>query len=198
MSDPIEITAIIMTLLCVVLTARQHIACWPTGLVAVVLYAYVFYQARLYSEFGLQGYYVVVQVYGWYHWLHGGRRRNDLPVTRQSHRENGLWIAAIVASSLGLGYLMASRTDAALPYADAFTTVAALVAQWLLARKKLEAWILWVVVDLVSVRNFWLRELPATTLLYAVLLVLAAMGFVAWRKSMMEPSTPIEEASAVP
>ena len=184
MPDPIELTATILTVVCVVLTARQHIWCWPTGLVAVALYGYIFYQAKLYSDVGLQGYYIVVQIYGWYHWLHGARDRDELPVTRQTPAQNGAWIGTTIAGTLGLGYLMATHTDAALPYADAFTTVAALVAQWLLARKKLESWIFWIVIDVVCVRNYWLKELHVTTGLYAFLLVLATWGLFAWWKSM--------------
>ncbi len=184
MTDPIEITATIMTLICVVLTARQHIWCWPTGLVAVVLYGWIFYEAKLYSDFGLQIVYVFMQLYGWYHWLYGGRERAALPVTRQSAPQNAAWAALALAGTLGLGYVMASRTDASLPYADAFTTVTALVAQWLLARKKLESWLLWIVIDIVCVRNYWLKELTVTTGLYTILLVLAVVGYFTWWKSM--------------
>jgi nicotinamide mononucleotide transporter len=196
MTDPVEITATVMTLICVVLTARQHIACWPTGLVAVILYGYIFYQARLYSDFGLQIYYVVVQIYGWYHWLHGGARGNALPVTRQTATHNTAWVAATIAGTLALGYTMATYTDAALPYADAFTTVAALVAQWLLARKKLESWLFWIVIDVVCVRNYFIKELHVTTGLYAILLVLAVWGFFAWRTSMAaQPKNEAEPAA---
>lgn len=192
MTDPVEIAATVMTLVCVVLTARQHIACWPTGLVAVVLYGYIFYQAKLYSDFGLQIYYVVVQIYGWYHWIHGGARDRALRVTRQSAVQNGAWAAATLAGTLVLGYLMATRTDAALPYADAFTTVAALVAQWLLARKKLESWVFWIVIDVVCVRNYWIKELLLTTGLYAFLLFLATWGLFAWWRSMQDDGPPAE------
>lgn len=191
MTDPIEIAATLMTLICVVLTARQHIACWPTGLVAVVLYGYIFFHAKLYSDFGLQIYYVVVQIYGWYHWLHGGARGNALPVTRQPASQNAAWVAATIAGTFALGYTMATYTDAALPYADSFTTVAALVAQWLLARKKLESWIFWVVIDVVCVRNYFIKELHVTTGLYVVLLGLATWGFFAWRKDMRASDTTV-------
>jgi nicotinamide mononucleotide transporter len=197
MTDPVEITATIMTVICVVLTARQHIWCWPTGLVAVVLYSYIFYQAKLYSDFGLQIYYVIVQIYGWYHWLHGGKDHRELRVTRQSLPVNLVWVAATVSGTLGLGWIMSTYTDASLPYADAFTTVAALVAQWLLARKKLESWYFWIVIDVVCVRNYWIKELVVTTGLYAFLLGLATWGLFAWWKSMSETSSaPDAEAPA--
>jgi nicotinamide mononucleotide transporter len=166
--------------------------------VAVVLYSYIFYEAKLYSEVGLQIYYVIVQIYGWIHWLRGGARGSDLPVTRQTSIQNAAWISATATGTLALGYTMATYTDASLPYADAFATIAALVAQWLLARKKLESWLFWIVIDLVSVRNYWIKELHVTTGLYVVLLVLATMGYFAWRKSMRaDLSARAENAEAV-
>jgi nicotinamide mononucleotide transporter len=185
-TDPVELLATTMTLVCVVLTARQHIWCWPTGLVAVILYAYTFYEAKLYSDFGLQIFYVFMQIYGWYYWLYGGRQSNAIRVTQQTALQNAAWITLALGGTLGLGYTMATLTDASLPYADAFTTVAALIAQWLLARKKLESWLFWIVIDIVCVRNYWIKQLGPTTLLYTILLGLAIWGFFVWWKSMSE------------
>ena len=192
----IEYAAIAATVLCVVLTARQHILCWPTGLVAVVLYSFVFFHAKLYSQFGLQFYYFYVQIYGWHHWLHGGQHRDDLPVTLLAPQHGAALISLTFVGALGLGWSMSSFTDASLPFADAFTTVAALVAQWLLARKKLEAWAFWIAVDIVSVRNFWLNDIKPSAYLYAILLLLAAWGFVAWRKSMLAQAENEAEPAA--
>lgn len=189
MTGPIEIVATLMTLVCVVLTARQHIWCWPTGLVAVILYGWIFFEAKLYSDFGLQIVYVFMQLYGWYHWLYGGRNRDGLPVTRQSVPQNVGWVGLALVATLGLGYLMASRTDASLPFADAFTTVTALIAQWLLARKKLESWLFWIVIDVVCVRNYWVKDLTVTTGLYAILLVLAVVGYFTWRSALVSQAT---------
>ena len=189
MTDPIEITATIMTLICVVLTARQHIWCWPTGLVAVVLYGWIFYEARLYSDVGLQIVYVGMQLYGWYYWIHGGRNRDALPVTRQTPTQNAGWVVIALGGTLALGYVMSSQTNADLPYADAFTTVTALVAQWLLARKKLESWLFWIVIDIVCVRNYWVKELTVTTGLYVILLGLATLGYFSWRQSIVSTTS---------
>ncbi len=180
----IETAAVLFGFLCVWLTLRQNIWCWPTGLVQVILYIYIFYQVKLYSDLILHIIYVVMQIYGWYHWLHGGRDRGVLHVTHLDPSGLLIWPVAVITGSFGWGWLMASQTDAALPYADAFTTVASLTAQWLLARKKLESWLLWIAVDLVAIGIYWSKELLLTSGLYAVFLVLATMGFFAWRRSM--------------
>ncbi len=180
----IETVAVLFGFLCVWLTIRQNIWCWPTGLVQVILYIFIFYQVKLYSDLILHIIYVVMQIYGWYHWLHGGRGRGGLEVTRLDPSGLLIWPVAVITGSFGWGWLMASQTDAALPYADAFTTVASLTAQWLLARKKLECWLLWIAVDLVAIGIYWSKELLLTSGLYAVFLVLATMGFFAWRRSM--------------
>lgn len=183
----IEATAVFFGLLCVWLVVKQSIWCWPTGLVQVTLYMFIFYEVKLYSDLILHGIYVVLQVYGWYHWLHGGRDRDALPVTRLSQRALGAWCLVTVAGTLGWGSLMASWTDAAIPYGDAFTTVASLIAQWLMARKRLANWGFWIAVDVVAVGIYWVKELYLTSGLYAVFLGLSIWGLVEWRRSLESP-----------
>lgn len=186
----IEATAVVFGFVCVWLTIRQNIWCWPAGLVQVVLYLFVFYQVKLYSDMLLHGIYVLMQVYGWYWWLHGGpdsaNLRSGLAVTRLSAVGLAGWVLLVALASLGWGYLMASHTDAALPYADAFTTVASLVAQWLLARKKLESWLFWIAVDLAAIAIYFYKALYLTTGLYAAFLVMAVFGLLAWRQSQRD------------
>ncbi|WPL18662.1 Nicotinamide riboside transporter PnuC [Thiorhodovibrio winogradskyi] len=182
----IEATAVVFGFLCVWLTIRQSIWCWPTGLVQVVLYLVIFHQVKLYSDMLLHGIYVLMQVYGWYWWLHGGRDRGALAVSRLEGRARLGWLLLVMVASLLWGYLMATHTDAALPYADAFTTVASLVAQWLLARKKLESWLLWIAVDLAAIGIYWHKALYLTAGLYAAFLVLAVFGLLAWYQSQRE------------
>lgn len=180
-----EIPGTIFGLICVWLTVRQHIWCWPTGLVSVVLYVVVFYEAKLYSDLVLQVVYIFMQLYGWYHWLYGGAKRTELPVTTQPPAHTiGWWIFALIGSALW-GYGMATYTDAAAPYWDAFIAVASLVAQWLMARKKLESWWFWIAVDCVAVGVYASKKLYVTTGLYAVFLILAISGWLAWRKSWL-------------
>ena len=182
--DPIEITATLFGLACVWLTVRQNIWCWPTGLVMVTLYIFIFHEARLYSDMGLQVVYIFMQIYGWWNWLHGGKDHGVLKVTRLAAAEILLWAAVAVMGVSALGYYMDTYTDADFAYPDAVTTVLSLVAQWLMAKKILESWLIWITVDILSVSIYYLKGLYPTAGLYLVFLGLASIGFLTWRKAL--------------
>ncbi len=179
----VEAIATVFGVIAVWLVVRRHIWCWPTGLIQVTLYVWIFLQAKLYSDMILHVIYIFLLVYGWHHWRHGGKDHQAIPVTT-IRSPLWHWVALAAGGTALWGFLMARYTDAALPYPDAFTTVASLVAQWLTARKKLESWIFWIVVDVVAVFIYWYKGLYFTTGLYAVFLVLATMGYLEWRKAL--------------
>lgn len=191
----IEAAAAAFGLACVWLTVRQNIWCWPVGLVQVGLYIVVFAAARLYSDALLHVIYVFLQLYGWAHWLHGGPRRSMLRVSTLSGRALRAWSALALLAALGWGGLMDRFTDAAAPYPDAFTTIASLIAQWLLARKKVESWYFWIAVDVVAIGVYLYKALYITAGLYAVFLVLATQGLLAWRRALLATSRPAVAAS---
>ena len=176
----LEITATIFGLLCVTLTVRQNIWCWPTGLVQVSLFIFVFYQAKLYSDVILHVFYVGMQIYGWWFWLHGGRNRQVAKVAVQGISGRAGWLATVLVGTALWGYGMARWTDAAVPYGDAFTTVASICAQWMLARKRLESWFYWIAVDVAAIGIYFSKGLYVTTGLYVVFLFLASWGLVSW------------------
>ena len=180
----LELTAVALGLACVWLTVRQNIWCWPTGLAMVTLYIVIFYDAKLYSDMLLQVVYIFLQLYGWHAWLHGGRDRTALAVSFLPTRHVALWLAACFAGTILLGGGMHRHTDASFPYVDAFTTVASLIAQWLMARKVLESWLVWIIVDVVSIGLYLAKELYPTAGLYTVFLFLATIGFFAWRRTI--------------
>jgi nicotinamide mononucleotide transporter len=184
----LEAVAVLFGLLCVGFTIRQSLWCWPTGLVQVSLYILIFYDVKLYSYLILHVIYVILQLYGWSYWIHGGTRSERLPVTRLGRPGLIGWTVAVVAGTGVWGFGMASSTDASLPYWDAFTTVASLVAQWLMSRKRLESWLFWIAVDVVAIGVYLSKSLVLTSGLYAVFLAMAMMGFVAWRDSMIARS----------
>ena len=177
-----EAVAVVFGAAAVALTIRQSLWCWPLGLVQVALYVYVFYQARLYSDMVLHVIYVVLQVYGWYRWR-SGERGSALPVSYLSLTERASWAMAIALAASVWGEAMLRYTDAAAPRADAFIAAASLAAQYLLAIKKLENWIVWIVVDVVAIAVYWSRDLRLTSGLYGVFLGLCVLGLVEWRKA---------------
>lgn len=184
---PIEIIAVLCGLLSVILTIKQNIWCWPVGLVQVVLFIGIFYEAKLYSDMVLHVIYVFLQFYGWYHWLYGDKNRPRLPVTQLDLIPLAIWCGVVVTGTSLWGYAMFRWTDAAFPFADAFIMVASLVAQWLMAQKKLQSWWFWISVDVVAVYVYWYKELNLTAILYAIFLVLATLGWLAWRKTYLQP-----------
>jgi nicotinamide mononucleotide transporter len=179
-----EIIGTILGLVSVWLTVRQNIWCWPTGLMMVALYAVVFFQAKLYADAGLQVVYFALQIYGWHEWLRGGKARGRLNVTRIRLRLGVVLVVIAAWATAAMGYLLATRTDAALPYWDSTATVLSLIAQWMLARKIIENWLVWITVDLLSIGIYAAKALYPTMALYAAFLALAALGWIEWRKSL--------------
>jgi nicotinamide mononucleotide transporter len=179
----LEIAATVFGLASVYLTTRQSIWCWPTGLVMVSLYVVIFFHAKLYSDTLLQVVYIFVQFYGWFHWRRGGGPGGDLAVSRLSPAGLAAWVLVSILGAATLGTLMAWKTDAAFPYADAAIAAMSLVAQWLMARKVLENWHFWIAVDVLAIGVYLGKDLYLTTGLYAVFLGLCVLGLVEWRRS---------------
>ena len=182
--SPLEIIAALVGAVSVWLSVRQNIWSWPTAIVNVVLYTLVFYEAKLYADMGLQVIYAVLSVYGWYEWLYGGEGRTELHVTRTGARVGALLAVIALLGSALLGTLLHRETDAALPYMDAALSSTSLVAQWMMTRKLLENWLVWIAVDVLYVGMFIFKGLYLTAGLYAVFLALAVRGYVDWRRSM--------------
>lgn len=186
----IETVAVIIGVINVFLYIRRSIWCWPTGIVMVCLYAYIFFQVRLYSDFGLQIIYLILQFYGWYYWLRGGPDKASAAViTRMPPAAIAGWAALALAGAGLLGYTMDTQTDADLPYWDALTTVTSLIAQYLIARKMLESWLFWIVVDVISIGVYLAKDLYATSGLYALFLVMATGGYLVWRKAFHQTAS---------
>lgn len=180
----LELVAVIFGIVSVYLSVRQNIWSWPTALINVALYFLLFYKVGLFSDMGLQVVYFALSLYGWYEWLYGGAGRTELKVTRATAR---VWLAASAVGIvvwLALAQITSRIKGVALPYVDAGTTTTSLVAQWMMTRKILENWAIWVAVDVVYVGMFIFKHLYLTAGLYAVFLVLAAMGHFQWKRTL--------------
>jgi nicotinamide mononucleotide transporter len=187
----VEWAAIAFGLVSVYLTVRQNAWCWPLGIVNVVLFAVLFWHERLYADAGLQIVYVVLSVYGWWAWLRGGPDHGSLPVSRTPARVALLSLAAGTALAAFLGATLKHATNADLPFWDAGTTAGSLVAQWMQARKWLENWVVWIAVDVVYIGMYAVKGLWPTAGLYALFIVLAALGFREWSRALAGPkATP--------
>jgi len=181
----LEWIAVAFVLVNVYLATRQNMWSWPAGVVGVSLYLYVFAKAKLYSDAGLQVFFLAMQFYGWYHWARGGvaHARSLSAVTRLSPREWLATAAAVVAWTAGVGTIMHRYTDAAAPYPDAFTTILSIIAQFQMTRKILENWTLWIIADVVYVGVYSYKGLYPTVVLYVIFLVLCVLGYRDWAAS---------------
>lgn len=163
---------------------KQHFLTWPVGLLNALFYIAVFYTSKIYADMSLQFYYVAISIYGWWCWLHGSASGDILEVTRTSRL---LWMKLSGVSLLLfaiIAFLLLHYTDSQVPYWDGLTTALSIVATWMLARKKIEHWLLWVFVDAISIGLFIYKELYPTTLLFLVYTILAGYGYYEWKKEL--------------
>ena len=180
----LEWVAVAFGVVSVWLTVRQNPWCWPLGIVNVGLFAVLFWRERLYADAGLQLVYVAVCAYGWWAWVRGGPGAGPLRVSRVPPRAALALLGAGVLLAALLGLTLKRATDAALPFWDAGTTAFSLVAQWMQARKWLENWTVWIVVDVVYVGMYLSKGLHLTAGLYAAFVGLAFLGRREWTRAL--------------
>jgi len=185
---PVEFAAVVLALAYLVLAIKEHRACFIAATLSSSLYIWVFAVASLYMEAALQLFYIAMAIYGWFIW---GRDNSvdQLPIQRWPADRHLLTLAAIVILSGVSGYLLDQNTDAALPWADSFTTIAALFTTWMVVQKVLENWIYWIVIDAVSIVLYLERDLTLTAGLFGGYVLLAAAGFVSWLGHYRQQST---------
>lgn len=190
----IEFISAILQLLCVYLTTRQNIWAWPTGLAGIAFAMVVYWDSGLPLDFVLYGIFAVLNVYGWYEWLYGGKATNSLKVTQLVKKKliALLGLAAIGTVSLGAALYKEYEPYHALSFADAFTTSFSIVAQYLLAKKKIENWLIWIVVNVVAIGLYLVKELYFFAGLYTAFLGLATMGYLEWRKDMRQERLKVQ------
>ncbi|MFR0693144.1 nicotinamide riboside transporter PnuC [Enterobacterales bacterium AE_CKDN230030158-1A_HGKHYDSX7] len=182
----LEIIAVIVNVLGVWLTARRIRWCWPVNVVAVLLYAWIFFSVKLYSDMLLQLVFVVLQFYGWWQWSKGGSDHGKVRVERLPFSTAVTSCLAGAAGAFALGWAMHTHTDAALPWMDAALTAFSLVASFWAARKYVASWWLWIILDVLYTGVFLYKALYLTAGLYAGFVVLAIYGLLAWQRELHE------------
>lgn len=168
--------------ICVWLVVREHMWNWPIGLANNVVFFALFWHGRLYADMGLQVVYFGLGLFGWLNWLFGGPGRTMLPITRTTSRE---WLCLAVGIAAGTWALreILLVVNGAAPLADALTTALSLGAQYLLCRKRLENWWLWIIADVIYIPLYFTRGLALTAVLYAIFLVMCVIGLRAWTRT---------------
>lgn len=163
----------------VYLVAVEHIINWPVGLLNVAIYAWVFYTSRLFADMSLQLFFFALGVHGWVEWARGGVAKTQLSISRIP-MIGWLWVALIWVAGTAIYYPVIRHFNGAAPFIDSSLTVASIIAQVLLNFKKIENWILWILVDIIYIPLYISRGLVATSVLYGLLFVLAVMGLLGW------------------
>ena len=176
-----EIVAALLAIAYLLLAMRQDSRCWIAWIISSLMYLFVMYSAGLYMEAGLQIFYLLMGFYGLYQWQYKLANNEALKIKVWPITTHMMCLTTLFLLVLTSGYILSNNTDAASPYIDAFTTWGAIIASYMVAKKILENWIYWFVVDFVSVFLFVSRELYPTALLFCLYLVLVIFGYRSWK-----------------
>ena len=172
---------------CVALLVRQNIWNWPLGILNNLTFIVLFYRTGLYADVGLQVFYIVISVYGWWNWLHGGRDHGALTVSRVRPLVAVLLAGAVAATTALLTWILRHYTNSTVPVLDSLITALSLVAQFMMTRKWIENWPVWILANCISVGLLTYKGLYVTSALYLVYQVLCIMGWKEWRAALREP-----------
>lgn len=162
---------------------KENILVFPTGLISTLIYVWICLQVGLYADMGINAYYFAMSIYGWYIWSRPTQEGNTLPVTWLGIQGIIGSVLLFLASYAILAFILLRLTDSDVPYVDSFTTASAFVGMYLMAKKKVENWIAWIITDLVSVPLYFYKGLILTSFQFLFFTVLAVLGLIAWIKS---------------
>jgi nicotinamide mononucleotide transporter len=166
---------------------KENIWVYPTGIVSVLIYVYLAFEYKLYADMGVNFYYFVMSVYGWYYWIHPkDKSQAQVPVTVNSRNENFFTIGLMLVSFGILYFGLSNFTDSDVAFWDPTTTSFAIAGMYLMARKKLENWIAWIITDLISIPLYFYKGLVLTSFQFLIFTILAFAGYIAWRNSLKE------------
>lgn len=189
--NKIELIGALLGLLYIFFSIKQHILTWPTGLFTSLLYTVVFFQSGFYADMGLQVYYVAISIYGWYFWLKGGKKtsvghQKKLPARRTPKKLLINLLLATIIIYAGILFILLNFTDSSVPYMDSLTTALSITATWMLAKKYIEHWLIWVFVDIFSAGLYVYKGLWPTVILFLVYTVMAVVGYIEWKKDLIK------------
>jgi len=187
----VEVLGVITSLVYLYFSVRQIIWLWPFGIISSALFILIFFNSKFYADMGLQVYYLGVSIYGWIYWSRGAvdsDEQSTLPVRRIKRQQALVLSVTGILLLLGIAYILKKFTDSDVPWGDGFTTAGSIVATWMLARKILEHWMVWVVVDIVAAGLYFYKGLYPSFLLYLIFTIIAVVGFFQWKRSISENS----------
>ena len=180
----IEVLGFVTGAISVAFAVRESAWNWPVGIANNVFFFILFWKAKLYADALLQVVYVIISIYGWWNWLRGGTGRSKLPITETRMRTGLLLLLATALSTAVLASVLHKFTDSQVPFADGVTTALSLTAQYMLSRKLLENWWVWMTADVIYIVLYCYKALYLTGILYAVFFAMCILGYIGWRKSL--------------
>jgi nicotinamide mononucleotide transporter len=184
----LEFTGVITGLLCVYLAAKNNIWNWPIAIVSTAIYVYIFAKTALYADMFQYVYLCITSIYGWYYWGRNPQSEDKSPVTLITKKQIIISIAIVIIATPVLGYTLISFAKTlnynppAYPYIDSFCTACSFIAQFFLARKILENWLIWIFVDIIYTVVYFKKHLQITAFMFAVLVIIAILGYIDWKK----------------
>jgi len=187
-SNWIELTGALLGLGSIILQIRRKASYWPVVILMVLLYIWVYFDAKFYAYMSFQFYYLAVSIYGWYYWLRhkntGNSTGGATDIARLNKRSFLILLIITLVLFVIFYFILRWLTDSDIPLGDSFTTAVSCVATWLLAKKYIENWLFWIVSDVVSTGLYLHKELYPTAILYGSFLVLAVVGYMKWKKEL--------------
>lgn len=193
MEQAIEIIGTLVGIIYLWLEYRASIYLWVASIIMPAIYLYVYYNAGLYADFGINIYYLLIALYGWATWRYGfhlfgskKKEEKELAITHTPKRVWGKLALTYIAAQCAITYILVNYTDSTVPWWDSFTTALSIVGMWMLARKYIEQWWVWLVVDAVSAWLYIYKGLYFTAVLYAVYAIISIFGYFKWRKLMQK------------
>lgn len=179
----LELIAVTFTFLCVILSTRESIWCWPTGIIGVIAFFLVFLEQKLYAETSIQVVFLLQSIYGWYNWVNGDDSK-ELPITVVPTFRFLLELSFVLTVSSGVAFLLDMYTDTKQPGLDAITACLSLMANWYLVNKYIQTWILWCIVDVLLIIMFINQNLNTSAFLYVALFGFSTYGLISWKRSI--------------
>ena len=182
----LDITTTILGLAYILLEYKASVWMWVVGFFMQCLGIVLYYQKGLYADCGMEFYYLAMTIYGFIAWKKHASKKQDLPIRHMPKRTAVIWLCLAAVIWLALYLILTNFTDSRVPILDAFTTALSIVGIWALARKYLEQWFVWIVVDVVTCGLYFYKDIPFKASLYVLYVVIAVFGCLKWRKMMMD------------
>ena len=181
----LEYVAVIFGILSVWYARKENTLVYPTGIVNVLIFVYLCYHAGLYANMGINMFYFIMSVYGWYSWTRKDVHEQVLTISRCSLSYGAVMVAILLILFILLHFVLTRFTDSTVPGIDALTTSIYVVGMWLMARKKIENWIAWIVGDIIAIPLYAIQGLIFSSLQFLIFLIIAILGYIEWRRKLL-------------